>query len=122
MIHDSQWDAIMDWMENSTNEIAKTYVTNSTGMGWYNGIEGNSDHFTGKDLNGGKNKVFNIYDLAGNYYEWTQQASSDESKRIMRGSFFGETDASAQFASNSKSPVPDYGGPAMSSRLQLYIK
>jgi len=80
MIYGCQWDAIMNWMQDidNPNVEGEKFIKNSKGMGWHdtNYSDGNPNHITGLDLNGGMNKVNNIYDLAGNCYEWTQEAYS----------------------------------------------
>ena len=84
-----QWDAIMRWMQNEPNLTGGKYVQDSTGMGWYNYNfqSGNSTHKTGINLNGGDNKVKNIYDLAGNVWEWTMESYNTDC-RIYRGNSY----------------------------------
>ena len=77
MIYGCQWDAIMNWMLSSADDDVRTFVSNSTGKGNYNGIRENTGG-TGYDVN-------NIFDLAGNYYEWTREASGT-GRRVLRGS------------------------------------
>ena len=91
LIYGVQWDAVMKWMENVSNPNVKgkTYIQDSTGMGWYsdNYNSGNSDHKTGIDIgeeNKGSNQVKKIYDLAGNVYEWTMESCYTNS-RVHRG-------------------------------------
>ena len=86
-----QWDSIMKYIEEIENPGATTsnlakYIQDSTGMGWYsdNYASENAIHQTGIDLDGGKNKTKNIYDLAGNVWEWTMESYS-ESQRVRRG-------------------------------------
>ena len=81
LIYGVQWDAVMKWMENVSNPNVegKTYIQDSTGMGWYsdNYNSGNSDNKTGIDIgeeNKGSNQVKKIYDLAGNVSEWTMES------------------------------------------------
>jgi len=64
MIYGCQWDAIMNWMlsDNDTED----FVRNSSGQGVYSETE---------PLQTGQYQVNNIYDLAGNYVEWTQEVS-----------------------------------------------
>ena len=128
MIWGSQWDAIMNYMsdvDNPTVEGAK-YITNSSGMGWYsnNYEEGNPEHLTGKDIlhTDGTvlNKVKNIYDLAGNNYEWTQEADS-ANYREMRGSYYYYNGATSSVSSRSYDNPYDTVN-YYSSRLQLYIR
>ena len=100
-----QWDAIMRWMKDVPNLTGGKYVEDSTGMGWYsdnysNDSTGNPDHKTGIDLDGGKNEVKKIYDLAGNVYEWTME-SCFTSYRVIRGGIYG--------GSGSYSPASDRG-------------
>ena len=87
LIYGVQWDAVMNWMKDIENSSAtstdKKYIIDSTGMGWYSGVSK-----TGIDLNGGKNQVKKIYDLAGNVYEWTME-SYDTNFRVPRGGYYG---------------------------------
>ena len=87
LIYGVQWDAVMNWMNDIENSSAtstdKKYIIDSTGMGWYSGVSK-----TGIDLNGGKNQVKKIYDLAGNVYEWTME-SYDTNFRVPRGGYYG---------------------------------
>jgi len=124
MIYGCQYDAIMNWMsdiENPNAEIEdKKFIKDSTGMGWYyDNNTNNSTHLTGLNLNGGMNKVNNIYDLAGNYTEWTQEAYGG--CRVFRGG------SCSNAYSNYPASYRSYYSPAeapiyYSSRLQLYIK
>ena len=96
LIYGVQWDAVMNWMKNVENSNAtstdKKYIIDSTGMGWYKGVPGNSEHKTGIDLNGGKNQVKKVYDLAGNVSEWTME-SFYTINRVHRGGYYLYTDS-----------------------------
>ena len=76
MIWGSQWDATMNWFlsfKDTKPEVA-TYVTDSTGKGNYSGTQGD----TNKAIPTGTNDdyaVQNIYDMAGNVWDWTLEAS-----------------------------------------------
>jgi len=77
MIWGCQWDIIMNWMLNSSDIDVQTYVTDSSG-------KGNYSNYT---INTGSNsdyKVNNIYDLAGNCWEITQEV----------GNFYGKINGS----------------------------
>ena len=76
LIYGVQWDAIMRWMKDVPNLTGGKYVQDSTGMGWHsdNYASGNPNRTTGIDLDEGKNKVKNIYDLAVNVIEWTMES------------------------------------------------
>lgn len=86
LIYGVQWDAIMRWMQDVPNLTEGKYVQDSTGMGWYsdNYASGNPTHQTGIDLDDGKNNVKNIYDLAGNVWEWTMEIYNTNF-RVYRG-------------------------------------
>ena len=97
LIYGVQWDAVMKWMENVNNlkVEGKTYIQDSTGMGWYsdNYNSGNSDHKTGIDIgeeNKGLNQVKKIYDLAGNVMEWTMESYNTD-YRVYRGGNYHHT-------------------------------
>ena len=71
LIYGTQWDAIMSWIDpaykTSTCDTSSSFVANSTEKGNYTGeiaICGSSDNY----------RVKNIYDLAGNVYEWTMES------------------------------------------------
>ena len=91
-------------------------------MGWYsnNYSTGNATHQTGIDVGNNKsNCVNNIYDLAGNVYEWTME-SYDTNSRVSRGG--GYRDTGADFPASYRL----YGGPSNSGdgvgfRLTLYL-
>ena len=73
MIWGCQWDACMRWMQNSSNDEVRNFVTNSTGKGNYSGTQegGNKAIPTGSNES---YKVNNIYDMAGNVEDWTIEA------------------------------------------------
>ena len=70
LIYGVQWDAVMKWMEDiqNPNVEGKTYIQNSTRMGWY---ESSTPKTTGFYA------VNNVYDLAGNVWEWTLEKSTN---------------------------------------------
>ena len=73
MIWGSQWDQIMIWMKDIKNGN-NYYITNSVGMGNFGTGDGYSD--TSNPTATGCFEVRNIYDLAGNVWEWTLEAYS----------------------------------------------
>ena len=85
MIWGSQWDQIMLWMKDVRNPNKNSYyITNSVGMG--NFRKGDSDTSTSEPVSTGNReeyKVKNIYDLAGNIYDWVLEAY-DTSHRVIR--------------------------------------
>ena len=124
LIYGVQWDAVMKWMENipNPNVEGKTYIQDSTGMGWYsnNYSSGNATHQTGIDVDSSKNNcVNNIYDLAGNVYEWTME-SYNASLRVGRGGSYSNTGAGNPASGrNDDDPSDSYA--YISFRLTLYL-
>ena len=120
-----QWDAIMRWMKDVPNLTEGKYVEESTGMGWYsdnysNDSTGNPDHKTGIDLDGGKNEVKKIYDLAGNVYEWTME-SYNADNRVSRGGYYNGS-GSLLPASRRVGNVPSYDNyDRIGFRVTLYL-
>ena len=96
MIWGSQWDQIMIWMKEVKNTVDTTrgqyYITNAVGMGNYGNISVVDDGYssTSAPAETGCFKTKNIYDLAGNVYDWTLEASSTSS-RENRGSYYKHT-------------------------------
>ena len=77
IIWGSQWDATMRWMYNSGNAEKKKYTYDSTNKGNYyfsTILTGSNDAY----------EINNIYDMAGNVYDWTIEAYSTNS-RVDRG-------------------------------------
>ena len=81
MIYGIQWDATMEWLKKTifkddTSKVDK----DSSSWGNYNNSSGNADiDGAGSKQNTGYSeywKANNIYDLAGNCMEWTQEAYS----------------------------------------------
>lgn len=124
LIYGVQWDAVMKWMENipNPNVEGKTYIQDSTGMGWYsnNYSSGNATHQTGIDVDSSKsNCVNNIYDLAGNVYEWTMESYITD-YRVRRGGFYDITGAVYPASSRLGYDPSDYID-SLGFRLTLYL-
>ena len=112
------WDTVCKWLQNSGIDVndSSTYgnYTNSQSLANVDGygfkqVAGYSEYW----------KVKNIYDLAGNAWEWTNEFYY--SRRVVRGGHCG--------TNGSDFPVSDRGGSFVSNmsslgsfRLQLYIK
>ena len=74
MIYGVQWDAVCSWLEQSG------FDTDSNSSSWGN-------YGTGSKINTGSDTQYEangIFDLAGNCYEWTQEAGSTVSRVIRR--------------------------------------
>ena len=76
MIWGSQWDQIMIWMKDIENGENYYYITNSAGMGNFN-LSGVDDGYDDPNnpAETGCFDVKNIFDLAGNVYDWTLEAN-----------------------------------------------
>ena len=121
-----QWDAVMRWMKDEPNidDPSKKYVQDSTGMGWYSGVSGNSGHKTGIDLVGTngviKNKVKNIYDMAGNVREWTMEAY-DTYYRVPRGGTSGVSGSNYPASHRTNNLTPGGSNSDLGFRPTLYL-
>lgn len=116
MIWGLNWDATMKWFLSSEVEATRTYVTNSAGKGHYSS---SSTIQTGSNSNYAVN---NIYDMAGNVLEWTQEAYDTEIRASRGGYYYPVTIyyGSSHPASyrNGYGPSSTYGD--VGSRAVLY--
>ena len=85
MIWGSQWDQIMIWMKDVENGENYYYITNSTGMGNFN-LSGVDDEYDDPNnpAETGCFDVKNIFDLAGNVYDWTLEANGTVCRVLRR--------------------------------------
>ena len=119
MIWGCQWDATLRWMQTSTKAEVASFPTNSTGKGNYSGTQGSTD----KAIPTGSNSSYavnNIYDLAGNCYEWTMEAYTTVVRVLRGGGYFKPaSDYPARYRGNGgPTNSYSYGG----CRSTLYIK
>ena len=122
LIYGVQWDAVMNWMKNVDSTVSgKKYYQDSTGMGWYVDVSEYSEHKTGSDLNGGKNQVKKVYDLAGNVDEWTME-SYDTDNRVIRGGFYNLTGSEEPASSRGGVNPYDRGDFGFGFRFTLFLK
>lgn len=134
MIWGSQWDQIMIWLKDLKNPLAGTnkyYILNSTNMGNYLNTEikdedgssikkaGEAFRFKTGELDG--TKVKNIYDLAGNAWEWTMEANFTSLRTVRGGDC--SYDGATYPASTRFSFKPTYDGEKLEnigSRMTIY--
>ena len=96
MIYGVQWDAVCSWLSQSE------YNTNTDSSEWgnYNGININTGSNTTYEANG-------IFDLASNYWEWTQEAIGAH-WRILRGGNSGESGSEYPVTDRNYNSTSDY--------------
>ena len=114
-----QWDLVMEFMKDVDNLFTNTkYIEDSTNMGFFAFNSHASRQPTGSDIDeNSSNCVKNIYDMAGNVYEWTMEAYKNH-YRIYRGGHFemGNVKPSASMRAYA---IPSFG---VGFRVALYIK
>ena len=120
MVYGNQWDEVMSWLIATGDKTEPQVNTNSADWGNYNNSTGAAATYSGSKQTAGKNEAWqanNIYDLAGNCWEWTQEAF-DPNGRVRRGG--------NSYGSGSSSPASDRlpvdSSSNGSSRPALYIK
>ena len=111
MIWGSEYDQVINFIGNE----AQTGHTDRN----LPGTNGSSDY-----RNSGAtplDKMKNIYDLEGNYLEWTAQANSTNN-RVYRGGYYGDVSSSVFVpASNRNNGSPNGTNDNDSSRQSLYV-
>ena len=129
MIWGSQYDQIMIWMkgEKSSDQApsrGKYYVTNGAGKGNYGTISGVDDGNSSTDTlapTGSQDpySTKNIFDLAGNVYEWSLEAVVTYG-RVKRGGYYDNTDADYTRPDIRNLNFPTDSVSSTGSRLTLY--
>ena len=128
MIWGSQYDQIMIWMkeEKSSDQApsrGKYYVTNGAGKGNYGTISGvKNDVYSVIAPTGSQDpySTKNIFDLAGNVWEWSLEAGGNVS-RVLRGGGYDDTvDSCTRPDYRSSYFGPSFSDSNLGSRLTLY--
>ena len=116
LIYGAQWDAIMQWIDseykNGNCDTNTSFVANSTGKGNHSGtisLTGSNSEFA----------VNNIYDLAGNVWEWSMETYLNHSKMGRGGSYVYSGFYSP--ASNRGYRNPSLKYEEMGFRIALYL-
>ncbi len=117
MIWGCQWDAVMRWMYNSGDAEKKTYTYDSTGKGNYYGANENKPIPTGSN---DAYAVNNIYDMAGNVYDWTIEADGTGS-RVRRGGNCYDSASGFPASGRDFHYYPTYSSSNYGSRAALYM-
>jgi len=118
------WDTALQWLIDSGCKTEKEVTKNSTGWGNY------SDDSFSPSANGrstgrfGEAKANNIYDLAGNNWEWTQERYGGN--YVMRGggyNLMGGSCSGARYPAALRDPLPGNNHhPNVTFRIALYVK
>ena len=121
MIYGNQWDEVMNWLISTDSKTEEQVNEDSSEWGNYSDSTGSVNENSGEAQTSGKNeewKANNIYDLAGNYWEFTQEA--DMNYRSIRG---GRAGASGIFSASARLYQDPYReNSVISCRVALYIR
>ena len=118
MIWGCQWDATMRWMQTSSNSDVANFPTDSTGKGNYIDTNGNKAIPTGSNSS---YSVNNIYDMAGNVFDWTIVANGTNT-RVKCGGYFYDTASKSPASSRNYSFYPTDSARGTGCRSTLYVK
>ena len=124
MIYGNMWDETMQWLIDTGAKKEAEINEDSTSWGNYIDSSGNAAiSGAGSKQNSGYSDYWsanNVYDLAGNYNDWTQEAG-DTDGRVSRG---GDYDYSGSgYPASARDDNLPYGSYSnFSSRPALYIK
>ena len=121
MMFGCTWDAVCLYINQHGDKVS---LTDSTTYGNYSNSSGNAN-VTGKgskQVTGYSDywKANNIYDIAGNCYEWTQEARGADSRAYRGGMCYDNGDGSPVTSRGSHFPTDS--NVIRSSRPILYIK
>ena len=124
LIYGVQWDAIMNWIDSNYSKekgTCNSFVSNSTGQGNYNEDENTNSWKNNLTSCGSSDdyRVKNIYDLAGNVFEWTMEALSTDA-RVFRGGYFSYS-GSEYPVSGRGGDYPDGNDECVGFRVALYL-
>ena len=112
MIYGSQWDATMRWFAKSKDNNVSTYPVNAQ-----NGVNAN---FSGnRKSTGSVGSVNNIYDMAGNVYDWTAE-SYFSNIRVLRGYSY-DTNSDNWYTGYRSLSLPTSSHDYYGSRVGLYL-
>ena len=123
MVYGNQWDEVMAWLVKTGEKTDSEINSNSASWGNYNNSTGNAATGSGTKRTSGYSeywKANNIYDLAGNCYDWTQEAVYT-SYRVGRGGGCNHNGSNYP-ASDRNFNNPNFSNGDVSARSALYIK
>ena len=124
MIWGCQWDVTCNWLVSSGGKKSDEVFTDSSSWGNYNDSTGNAavDGYGSKQNTGYSEywKANNIYDFAGNCWEWTQEGVSTD-RRVIRGGKYNSDGFHNPASCKSNYPSTDSLSSTMSSRPTLIV-
>ena len=133
MIWGNQWDRTMQWLIESGAKTKEEVISDSTSWGnYYNatftytnssGVQQQKNQNSSVRIPTGSTeytKANNIYDLAGNVYDWTMEADSTVYRVLRGGNFLGDGDYRP--ASYRDDLDPNIGLNNDGCRAALYVK
>ena len=104
MIYGNMWDETMQWLIDTGAKKEAEINEDSSSWGNYSNSSDNADiEGAGNPQNSGYSDFWcanNVYDLAGNYQDWTQEAGST-SVRIYRGGVYTGSGSTSPVSSRS---------------------
>ena len=83
LVYGVQWDSVMNWIDK--DEINNSILKDSNGKGNY--LDINNFDNPAKTGSQEKYKIKNIYDMAGNIWEWTMESYNTKQKVLRGGSY-----------------------------------
>ena len=125
LISGAGWDRTLNWLIETKAKTENEVFVNSSSWGNYNDSTGNAKTNSGdSNLNytTGRNEAWkanNIYDLAGNVWDWTTEAHSS-GKRVVRGGYYSYNGSNLP-ASVRGIDDSDYSAGSIGFRPALYL-
>ena len=113
MIYGSQWDATMRWFAKSKDNNVSTYPVNAQ-----NGV--NANFSVNRKSTGSVGSVNNIYDMAGNVYDWTVELHSSNN-RVLHGYYYYHTNSDYWYTGLRSDSNPTNSIDRFGSRIALYL-
>ena len=122
LIYAVEWDTTMQWLIDSKSKTLYEVARDSTTWGNYT-----NDTFSGTENAGNtgqweETKANNIYDLAGNIWEWTYEKYEDDEQCSIRGGRAGGTQMQYPAAMRAVNFTDTEVTPVVGFRVALYIK
>ncbi len=120
------WDTTLQWIIDSGDKTEAEVTRDSTSWGNYSNDEFSGNASAENTGQWEETKANNIYDLAGNNWEWTQELYGTEGNHAVRGgsySFMGRSCTGADCPATARSNTPDNDHhPNLTFRVALYLK